>query len=72
MNANEKQRRIYTRNALVCFACTAVCIAIDIQNFMRVGFYFNWNIGLSFALYIVLIILGIRAVKKSRELKKAE
>lgn len=62
---------MYIRNALVCFACTAVCISIDIRNFIQAGhFYINWNIGLSFALYIVLIFMGIRAVKKAKELSK--
>lgn len=70
MDSNEKQRRLYVRNALICFACTASCIGIDIRNFIQAGqFYFNWNIGLSFALYIVLIFLGIRSIKKARKMK---
>lgn len=69
MDANEKQRRLYIRNALICFACTAVCISIDIRTFIQEGhFSLNWNTGLSFALYIVLILMGVRAIKKYREL----
>lgn len=71
MNSRDKQRHLYIRNAALSFGCTAVCIGVDIRNFIMAGhFYLNWNIGISIVIYVVLIMLGIRAVKKIRELKK--
>ena len=68
MNADSKEKRMYIRNAVVCFVCTAVCIGIDIRNFCIAGrLYFNWNLAISIVLYILLIIAGIRAVKKARQ-----
>lgn len=68
MNADGKEKRMYIRNAVVCFVCTAVCIGIDIRNFYNAGgFYFSWNFAISIVLYILLIAAGIRAVKKAKE-----
>lgn len=73
MNSNEKQKRMYIRNALLSFICTAVCLVIDIRGFVLAGhLYFNWRLGVSYLLYIVLIAMGIRAVKKARELGREE
>jgi hypothetical protein len=66
--SKEKERRVYMRNALVCFACTAVCIAIDIRNFINAGhFYFTWGLALSCVIYLLFILMGIRAIKKWKE-----
>lgn len=68
MEAREKERRVYIRNAVVCFVCTAICIGIDIKNFYTAGgFYVNTNIIVSFVLYILLIFAGIRAVKQAKK-----
>jgi hypothetical protein len=65
-----QERRIYIRSAVICFACTAVCIGIDIRNFIYAGhFYFNWNIGISIVIYILLILCGIRALRKAKTAK---
>lgn len=73
MNSNEKQKRMYIRNAILSFVCTAVCIAIDIRGFLAAGhLYFNWKLGVSYVLYIALIAMGIRAVKKARQLSREE
>lgn len=67
MDSDTKQRRIYIRNAVICFLCTAICIGIDIRNFIKAGhLYFNIEIGISCLLYALLIYMGIRAVRKLR------
>lgn len=67
MDSDTKQRRIYVRNAMICFLCTAICIVIDIRNFIKAGhLYFNLEIGISCLLYALLIYMGIRAVRKLR------
>lgn len=67
MDSVTKQRRIYVRNAMICFLCTAICIGIDIRNFIKAGhLYFNLEIGISCLLYALLIYMGIRAVRKLR------
>ena len=44
---------------------------IDIRSFWRHGgFYMTWQLAVSFVLYVILIFMGIRAVKKARELSK--
>ncbi len=71
MNSNDMKRHSYIRNAFVCFICTAVCIAMDVRNFIDAGgFYWDWNIGLSIVLYVVLIGLGIRLIRKSKQQKE--
>ena len=71
MDSKTQLQRTYTRNSLVCFVCTAVCIIIDVRHFISVGkFYFSWQLGLSFVAYILLIIWGIRNFIKARNLKK--
>lgn len=73
MNWNEKQKRIYIRNALLSFICTAVCIGIDIRSFVLAGrVFFNWKLGVSYVLYIILIAMGIRAVIKAKQLNAEE
>lgn len=68
MNASDKQRRSYYRSAMICFICTAVCIGIDIRDFWYAGqIYFTWKTGVSFALYVLLILMGIRALHKARK-----
>ena len=65
MDSESKQRRVYIRNAAVCFICTAVCIGIDIRNFIKAGhLYFNIEIGISCLLYALLIFMGIHAIRK--------
>jgi len=71
MDSKTQQHRLYIRNALICFVCTAVCIVIDVRHFITVGkFYFNWQLGLSFVAYILLTLWGIRNFLKARNLKK--
>ena len=73
MNSRERQRRVYIRNAMLSFICVAVCLVIDIRSFvLRGGIYFTWQLGISYVLYVLLVFLGIRAVKKAREYKKEE
>ncbi len=73
MNSKERQKHIYIRNALLSFLCTAVCIGIDIRSFVLAGrIFFNWKLGLSYVLYIILICMGIRAVMKAKQLKEEE
>lgn len=73
MNSAEKQKRVYIRNALLSFICTAICIFIDIRNFVSAGhIFFNWKLGVSYLLYIALIFMGIRAVIMARRLGKEE
>lgn len=73
MNSREKQKRIYIRNALLSFICTAVCIGIDIRSFVLAGrVFFNWKLGVSYVLYIILIAMGIRAVIKAKQLNAEE
>jgi hypothetical protein len=68
MDSKNKERRRYIRSAVVCFVCTAVCIGIDVRNFIYAGhIYFNWNIGFSIVMYIVLILCGIWALKKAKD-----
>lgn len=70
MDSNTKQKRTYVRSALICFACTAVCIGIDIRNFIRAGhLYFNFEIGVSIIMYAMLIFMGVRAIRKSKEVQ---
>ncbi len=65
MDSESKQRRVYIRNAVICFVCTAVCIGIDIRNFIKAGhLYFNLEIGISCLLYVLLIFMGVRAIRK--------
>ena len=67
MDSETKQRRVYIRSAVVCFLCTAVCIGIDVRNFIRAGhLYLNLQIGISCLLYALLIFMGIRALRKAR------
>lgn len=65
MDSESRQRRVYIRNAVICFVCTIVCIGIDIWNFIKAGhLYFNLEIGISCLLYVLLIFMGIRAIHK--------
>ena len=71
MDSKTQQHRTYIRNALICFVCTAVCIVIDVRHYIAMGkFYINWQLGLSFLAYILLILWGIRNFIKARNLKK--
>ena len=71
MDFEAREKRKYIRNALLSFVCTAVCIGIDIRSFWRHGgFYMTWQLAVSFVLYVILNFMGIRAVKKARELSK--
>lgn len=66
MNSRKRERRSYIRSAVLSFGCTAVCIGIDIYNFIRAGrIYVDWKIAVSVVIYILLIFLGIRAIKKA-------
>lgn len=67
MDSNTRQRRIYLYNAVVCFVCTAVCIGIDIHKIITTGrIELSPELGISCALYALLIFLGIRAIRKYR------
>ncbi|MCR5690659.1 MAG: hypothetical protein K6G62_00365 [Eubacterium sp.] len=73
MDADTRQRRTYIRNAILSFVITGICIGIDIKSFyINGGFYMNWKMAVSFVLYGLLIFMGIRAIKKARDLKKPE
>ncbi len=71
MDSETRQRHMYARNAMICFGVTIACIVIDIKNFISVGhFYFNREMAVSFALYILLVVLGVRALRKLWALKR--
>lgn len=70
MEARDKIKRMHLRNAFVCIICVIVCIVIDVRRFLNVGLYINWQLIVSFALYIVLIVLGIRSFFKYLKMKK--
>lgn len=70
MDSREKLRRVYIRNAILSFVCTFVCIIIDIRAIVvQHESILTWKMGVSVLLYILLIIMGTRAIKKIKELK---
>lgn len=64
------EREVNTYNRTACFACVVACIVFDVQKYTRYGFSLDWNLALSIALYIILTLLGIRAFRKGRKIKK--
>jgi len=73
MDAETRQRRTYIRNAILSFVITGICLGVDIKSFyVNGGFYMNWKMGVSFVLYALLIFMGIRAIKKAKDLKNHE
>ena len=69
-SSTEREVSTYNRTALICFACVVACIVFDVQKYTRSGFSLDWNLALSIALYIILTLLGIRAFRKGRKIKK--
>lgn len=69
-SSTEREVNTYNRTALICFACVVGCIVFDVQKYTRYGFSLDWNLALSIALYIILTLLGIRAFRKGRKIKK--
>lgn len=64
----ERENRLHYRTALVCFVCIALCIYLDVQKYMRAGsFYLDWSFALSILLYLVLLFLGVRALRKGKK-----
>lgn len=69
----ERESGLYHRNALICFICVGVCLAFDLQKYIRAGhFYWDWSIALSVVLYALLIFLGVRSLKKARRIKEKQ
>ena len=69
-SSTDREVSTYNRTALICFVCVIACIVFDVQKYTRNGFSLDWNLALSIALYIILTLLGIRAIRKGRKLKK--
>ena len=68
--STEREISTYNRTALICLVCVIACIVFDVQKYTRTGFSFDWNLVLSILLYVVLILLGIRAFRKGKKIKK--
>lgn len=70
-SSTERESSMHYRTALVCFVCIALCIYLDVQKYMRAGsFYLDWNFAFSILLYLVLLFLGIRALRKGKKGKE--
>lgn len=73
MDSQNKTLRVYQRNVLISFLCVAVCIGIDIRNFIQNrSITFTWQLAVSIIVYILLILMGIRSIKKIREIKRKQ
>lgn len=64
---NQREKQTYFRSAAVCFVCVAACIFLDIRKFLSAGhLIIDWEFGISLLLYVVLIFLGIRSIRKGK------
>lgn len=72
-SSNERESGMHYRTALMCFVCLALCIYLDVQKYMRAGaFYMDGSFAVSILLYIVLVVLGIRAFFKGKKKNEPE
>ena len=70
VTSKEREARSYQRAAVICFICVAVCLFYDIRRYVLAGrIVFDVEFFISLLLYVVLIFLGIRSVRKGRKRK---
>lgn len=73
MESQNKTLRVYQRNVLISFLCVAVCISIDIRNYIQNGnITFTWQLAVSIIVYILLIHMGIRSIKRIHEIRQKQ
>lgn len=69
-SSHEREGHSYYRTALVCFVCIAACLFFDIRKFILAGhIIFDWELVISLLLYVLLLLLGIRAIRKGKKKK---
>lgn len=68
--SNEREIHSYYRTALVCFVCIAACLFFDIRKFILAGhIIFDLELVISLFLYALLLVLGIRSLRKGKKRK---
>lgn len=66
--SEQRERRSYTRAAMICFACVIICLVFDIQKFYKAGhIIFDLEFFISIIVYVLLVFLGIRSLRKGKK-----
>ena len=72
-SSNEREVHSYYRTAFVCFLCLAACLFFDIRKYILASrILFDVEFFVSLLLYVLLIFLGIRSIRKGKGRKQPD
>ena len=72
-SSNEREVHSYYRTAFVCFLCLAACLFFDIRKYILAGrILFDVEFFISLLLYVLLVFLGIRSIRKGKRRKQKD